>query len=545
MTTLNEYIVTLHNFEDLESFYDDMETPGGDLYIPNRKVILTQRRPISRNTHYFLTDQEADQLRSDPRVLAVELTPEGLGLNPRPLFQQISTWNKSSLLSNLYSNWGLLRCVEGTQRVNWGSDATINQSGSIIVNAEGRNVDVVIVDGHFDPLHPEYALNSDGTGGSRVVQYNWFQHNNNVWPSNPSSTYTYTPYDGGGDPEQEADNNHGAHVAGTVAGNTQGWARQANIYNINPYATNPNSFDTLYLIDYIREFHRNKAINAATGRKNPTITNHSWGYGIQNPISAISAIIWRGTTYYGPFTANTLRNTYGINVTNVGGTDNFFVPAVYTAFEVDVQDAISEGIIFVGAASNDSMKIDINGGQDYNNRIFTSSYYHYYHRGSTPGRAPNVICVGAIGTLANDSKATYSNSGPRVDIFAPGSSIMSSVNTTGIADSRNSSYKINKFSGTSMASPQVCGILACALEIYPNMTPTQALQYISGTAKSGQITTSSGGYGDYYDIQGASNRYLALRQERPINGEVFPKHNYFIRPTSGVTYPRVRVKKFL
>jgi hypothetical protein len=35
---LKEWIVTLYNHEDLESFYKDMETPGGSLYIPDREI---------------------------------------------------------------------------------------------------------------------------------------------------------------------------------------------------------------------------------------------------------------------------------------------------------------------------------------------------------------------------------------------------------------------------------------------------------------------------------------------------------------------------
>jgi hypothetical protein len=542
MSTLKEYVVTLHNFEDLESFYQDMETSGGDLFIPDRAVTVANRRTISRNTHYMLTAEEAEQLRNDPRVQAVELTPQQLGLKPRPLYTQTSNfWNKSTSASNTHINWGLLRCVEGQQRSNWGSNGTTNQSGTIKVSAEGRNVDVIIVDGHFDPSHPEYAKNADGTGGSRVIQYNWFQHNSVVWPSNPSSTYVYTPYNGGGNSDLEGDNNHGAHVAGTVAGNTQGWARQANIYNISPYGTNPNVFDTLYLVDYIREFHRNKPINPITGRKNPTITNHSWGYGISGSISELASIVWRGSTYFGPFTASQLTNTYGITNNGV----DFYAPYVYSPLDADIQDAINEGIIFVGAASNDYMKIDVSGGQDYNNRLFsTLGYAHYYHRGSSPGQAANVICVGAVGILTNDSKASFSNCGPRIDIFAPGSYILSSLNTGGITDARNSSYRIGKLSGTSMASPQVCGVLTCALELYPSMTPSQALSYLLSSSKSNQMTSTSGGYGDYTDLQGAPNKYLALRIERPTSGSVFPKSNYFLRPSSGAVYPRVKAKKY-
>ena len=50
---MNEYIVTCRSYEDLENLYDDMETPGGSLYIPDRAVDLVHRRAISRNTHYM------------------------------------------------------------------------------------------------------------------------------------------------------------------------------------------------------------------------------------------------------------------------------------------------------------------------------------------------------------------------------------------------------------------------------------------------------------------------------------------------------------
>ena len=113
-----EYVVTLHNHQDLMSFYGDMETPGGNLYIPNRAVPVHARRPISRNTHYLLTEQEAETIRHDPRVAAVELSLKEQGAEYRPCWTQISSfWNKSSQLSNtsVYPNWGLLRCTNGSQ----------------------------------------------------------------------------------------------------------------------------------------------------------------------------------------------------------------------------------------------------------------------------------------------------------------------------------------------------------------------------------------------------------------------------------------------
>jgi len=531
MSDLKEYIVTLHNKGDLDDFYDDMETPGGNLYIPDRSVDCALRREISRNTHYLLTETEAEQIRNDPRVMSVELLPSEMGMVVRPLYTQTSTtWNKSSSDVSTHKNWGLLRCVQGTQIANWGSNSTASQTGTIQVNAEGKNVDVVIVDGMINPAHPEFARNSNGTGGSRVVQYNWRAY--------LGQTYTYTPYIDAGNANRTSDNNHGMHVAGTVVGNTQGWARGANIYNINPYSTDINTVDPLLIIDHIRNFHNNKAVNIATGIKNPTICNHSWGYGYSLPISGISSVIYRGVVYNAPFTEAQLLN-YGI----IASGSEVFGPARVNALDQDMIDAINDGIIMVGAASNDYTKIDVVGGQDYNNRFIWTGFNVFYHRGSSPSAASNTICVGAISALVNESKAEFSNSGPRVDIYAPGQNIMSSLHSGGVFDPRDVNYRIGKYQGTSMASPQVCGVLACALETYPRMRQAEALAYIKNYAKTGQITDTAGGYTDFTSLQGSENRYLFYYKERKDSGYVFPKHNYKIRTTGVQKYPRTRIRR--
>jgi hypothetical protein len=554
VSDLKEYIVTLKNYDDIFDFYEDIESPGGNLYIPDRSVECCQRRMNSRNTHYLLTDEEADTVRNDPRVLAVERKPEDIGIVPirfveediDPLFTQSSdTWNKSSSNTSTHKNWALLRCVEGLQRANWGSDGPVNQrsqSGTIQARAEGRNVDVVIVDGMINPAHPEYSVNADGTGGTRVVQYNWFQHN----LGQASNNYVYTPYVDASDANRTADNNHGAHCAGTVAGNTQGWARSANIYNINPYSTDVNGTSATLLIDYIRAFHNGKSINPVTGRRNPTICNHSWGYGSALAIANISGITFRGATVSGPFTEAQVRS-YGIWTRNIDGTIYAIRPARVAAVDADMVDAFNDGIIMVGAAGNDYTKIDVVGGADYNNSFTWSGFFVPYHRGSTPGAADGCICVGAVSALVAESKSDFSNTGPRVDIQAPGQNIMSSFNSTGsfggTTDPRNSSFFIGKISGTSMASPQVCGVLATALEVYPNMTPAEAREYIRHYAKLGQMTDTGGDVTDYTSLQGADNRYLFYYKERADSGQLSPKNDVRIRGQTDRVFPRVRIRR--
>jgi len=552
---MKEYVITLHNFEDLDGFYKDMETPGGNLFIPDREVDITHRRPVSRNTNYMLTEQEAYQLSQDPRVLAVELSMEEQGTKIIPLENTHTDigeetltptwtegappviWDKSDVYYTNVSpkNWGLLRCVEGVQRSGWGKDGATKYFYNTLINvtASGKNVDVIIVDGHMNPAHPEYAVNVDGTGGSRVTQYNWFSLNPQV-TGGEIATYEYTPY-------INTNNDHGAHVAGTTAGNTQGWAHDSNIYNINPYTVNSN-----YLLDYVKVWHTNKLINPVTGIKNPTITNHSYGptpYSFN--LTSCTSVSYNGTVYTGPFTSNQLTN-WGIY--NAGGFINTLRRSA--ALEADLYDLMQMGVIVVSGAGNSSHKISLYStiaSNEYNNYYVAFGSTVYYNRGSISA-FPGVICVGAISAGAVDSKLSYSNCGPRVDIYAPGEQIMSSVNTTTnvfpVPDSRNTNFYIQKKSGTSMASPQVTGVLACFLETNPRASQSDALKYITSTAKTGQIFSYNLGLSDPTDLQGSPNRYLYFYKQRPDNGFIGPKVNLGVSPNTGQKWPRTNIFRY-
>ena len=167
---------------------------------------------------------------------------------------------------------------------------------------------------------------------------------------------------------------------------------------------------------------------------------------------------------------------------------------------------ISAGIVVCMAAGNRSHKIDLSAGLDYNNYVVTDQGTLYYHRGSSPS-SPNGIIVGSLDSSTYsstlDQKATYSETGPGVDIWAPGTNIMSATSNTNSwgAGSQNyylnSSYKQTNISGTSMASPQVCGIAALFLELYPTATPAQIKAHIRNYA--GSSVYSTGNTTDYSD----------------------------------------------
>ena len=76
--------------------------------------------------------------------------------------------------NNTDKNWGLFRVTEGAPLPNWGTNGSFTQTTQTVkTTSSGKNVDVVIVDSHIITDHPEYAVNTDGTGGSRVDQFNW------------------------------------------------------------------------------------------------------------------------------------------------------------------------------------------------------------------------------------------------------------------------------------------------------------------------------------------------------------------------------------
>lgn len=533
MTTLKEYVITVQDWNDVDPIYDQMEAVSGSKYIPDRSVEVLKEKPLSRSTHYLMTDEEAQTLKQDPRILDVDIpTYQKPGVKLLPCFEQYSNrWDKSSFVTVADKNWALPRCT--LQHVpTWGSDQVSNAQATVTVRAEGRNVDVIVADGHLDVNHPEYSTVSEAA--SRVIQFNWLSLNPQVLGGGASAgTYSYA----GG---TQNENNHGQHVAGTIAGKTQGWARFANIYNISPYSGSPVSI--AYLYDYIRFWHKQKAINPITGFKNPTIVNMSYGYFAYAQTSSISSITYRGVTSnpLGSSSALQSRGATGI----LGTTLGFGVRS--SSDDSDIQDAIAEGIVFVGGAGNDNDTIVNSSSQDFNNYLVSSSIgTQFYMKGSTPGSTSNVICVGAVDATATERKASFSAAGSRIDIFAPGVNIMSAVRTAGLTDP-SSGYSYAKYSGTSMASPQVCGALACEMENYPTMNQAMARTYITNRLiETNALLSTGSGATDYTvtnGIRGAANNYLKHRNQRNASGAVHPNSANWLRPTSGLTYPRSRNK---
>ena len=968
-----EFIVTVRDYDLLEEFYNEMESAGATaVHLPKRSVSCTLRRPVSRNTHYLLTDDEARELAKDPRVEAVTVKVKGLGIKTKLHSDQLGNWNRGSDIAVDQNNYGLYRISLEDNIEGWGSEgANTEQNANLRISSSGKNVDVIVVDETAYPNHPEF--------NNRLAQYNWYAQldefvkgsgvlistvertNNsaivtmqsshglkigeiiNITCSSDSSfssvgatitdvidsttikysnsgidvagtsatgfwrgVYQYTDYSN--------QNNHATHVAAIIGGETQGWARNVNLYNLKHNASLPEYDNFTYpdsdlLIDYVREFHARKDINPTTGKRNPTLVNNSWGFGAEvntlvNPytgytfprfsnlyyrgaeitpggnvvdtgisgvytatelldqlavvpesgnrittaeggISSVSTITFEDSNIIGltnlgaptvssvdgvdeyddaywnvtlPFNISYLGQSYsniyvvsnsyvtfgsgstdwlldpveppirkifisagdrncdavyggvtgttgsriytirwegydgaygnltnsGVNtiwemkfyeaipeqidlhvVTNASYRAEFtreelasyglnmsgpVAPYRNTAMDADIQDAIDEGIIFVGSAGNSSTKIDVELGDDYNNYIIDNGLPIFYHRGSSPGASANVICVGEASSFSAETKTQSSNAGPRVDLYAPGQNIISAVydgsaninpivndgsaiafltlgsslssggvatvtvetvdphgfingdivtipdcsnlqlnsrrvpitvinstsfsytgfipvstgfavitgtssggfivsddtatvdinmavvfaeqtgsltldgspidsetvyyvrsinpstnvitlglaqdgisltaDGTGTATIKNkitgTAYKgflYQKYSGTSMAAAQVTGLLALALEKYPNMTQEDARNYIISYAKNNILNDTEGGYNVSTSLQGGENKFAFYYKERPDTGITVPKFKEWLRPATGLMFPRQIIRK--
>ncbi|GAB1822473.1 S8 family peptidase [Herbidospora sp. RD11066] len=132
-----------------------------------------------------------------------------------------------------------------------------------------------------------------------------------------------------------------------------------------------------------------------------------------------------------------------------------------TAVDTAVKNSITSGVTYGLAAGNESTNAC----------------------SSSPSRVPEGITVGA--TAKNDARASYSNYGTCLDLFAPGTDITSAW--------YNSPTAKSTISGTSMATPHVVGAAALLLSGTPNATPAQIRDTLVRNGVTGAVTSPGSG----------------------------------------------------
>jgi hypothetical protein len=180
--------------------------------------------------------------------------------------------------------------------------------------------------------------------------------------------------------------------------------------------------------------------------------------------------------------------------------------AIYSAaLDAQVRAVVADGIAVVSAAGND-------GNDSTKGYVDSSNNSTSLSPACTAKRAPvvgGILTVGATGGVSGntftreDDEASYSNYGPCVDIFAPGTNIRSAWPVTGLSigdtddpDLFNGFYgdtgAYNK-SGTSMAAPFVSGAIAMLLQETPLATPAEITARVLANATRNVVSVISRG----------------------------------------------------
>jgi subtilisin family serine protease len=127
-----------------------------------------------------------------------------------------------------------------------------------------------------------------------------------------------------------------------------------------------------------------------------------------------------------------------------------------TALDNAVRNSINAGVTYAIAAGNSNTNA----------------------ANSSPARVAEAITVGS--STRTDARSSFSNFGSVVDIFAPGSSILSAWNTSDGATAT--------LSGTSMATPHVAGVAARFLQGTTGVTPAQVRNELVAQATLNHLT---------------------------------------------------------
>lgn len=296
-----------------------------------------------------------------------------------------------------------------------------------------------------------------------------------IWNnSDPLPNYEYV------NPNIYSSNNHGTHVAGTLAAK---FNNDKGISGVIPY-------NKLYGVSREGVWSENSSIDG---------TAMEWKY-------MLALLIGND-----------------VKVINVSQNDRWIglkaIEYNATILEKFIEKIINMGYDFVIVSSAGNS----DGQQACNNSVLNNI--------DDPNVQSRIICVGSVGMNNNDNKTTYhfstfSNIGERVDVVAPGEKIYSTVRDNRYENGflYYNNLRRGNWNGTSMASPHVSGTAGLLYSVNPNLS--------GGQVKNIIIETSGGEGREFTDSLGGSygiiNAKLAVETALRTEGENVDKNESIV-----------------
>ena len=313
-----------------------------------------------------------------------------------------------------------------------------------------------------------------------------------------SSSYTRLDTTGNNTTQPSGtDGEHGTPCGALTFGRTQGWAYNANKWNLDLYGSYGTGVEAGF--DLTKLFHQLKPKNTAYNSKDPTVMSNSWGYRANKDPS--------GSTYYyshrgGSLTGYTTEPTFISHMGTQGDGGRWKSEMKTNSLLTALDELIDSGVLFVCAAGNSNQKCVSPTHPDYDNYITDtngqslaeSSFLEFgvevtgttNRRGFPQQGGKFTDTDGAvkyktinIGALDDDyvngleGKVGYSDRGNSIDCYTPADGTLSANKSYTSEGPRvdtyaNFSYAPGAndcaFSGTSAACPVAAGFIATVIE---------------------------------------------------------------------------------
>ena len=334
---IDEYLVIVNLPEDWKVVHNYIIEENEIDGIPNRRIPCLNFKEYSlRSSIYEMSIEEAEILKTHPKVESVELNPEKY---PQPhslrtnRFRKNVAFNKPALpgaldsesiahTNDIRSNWSITFGTNQSSSPYKGVGITTNtiHNTDVPYSLTGKNVDAVTIDSGAPVNHPEF-LRADGTtrmkdlilDGPYKVDPTYFDNNNHTYTkiidgfncgvgiataaaiawwgntSNRSSAfqslgtvtinnaYTADQAHSKNATENEITDSHGTSCAAQIGGKSFGLAFEANLWTIRIALGGAGGvINSNVAVDACTIFHNAKKISQ-NGDPDPTITNNSYG----------------------------------------------------------------------------------------------------------------------------------------------------------------------------------------------------------------------------------------------------------------------------